>query len=180
MKPKRPRPPLDEEKLKEIALRYVERFATSRAKLRGYLARKIRERGWQGGREPDLTALADRFAEIGYVDDAAFAMSKARSLAGRGYGKRRLVEQLRSAGIEDEHKAEACDHADEQAVAAALRFAERRRIGPFATGEVDRASREKAIAAMIRAGHAFPLARTIASMEPGDDINPDDLTDRLA
>ena len=84
MKPKRARPPLNEEQLKEMALRYVGRFATSRAKLRAYLTRKIRERGWAGAGEPDLAGLAERFADSGYVDDAAFAMGKARSLSGRG------------------------------------------------------------------------------------------------
>lgn len=167
MSPKRIRPPLDEERLKELALRYVGRFATSRARLRAYLTRKIRERGWAGPKEPDIAGVTERFADSGYVDDAAFALGKARSLAGRGYGKRRLVEQLRAAGIEEEHGQGACDHADEQAVAAALRFAERRRIGPFAARMADRAGREKAIAAMLRAGHGFGLARAIAELPPG-------------
>ena len=38
--------PLDEQGLNGLALRYVERFATTRAKLRAYLDRKLRERGW--------------------------------------------------------------------------------------------------------------------------------------
>ncbi|MES2119314.1 MAG: regulatory protein RecX [Pseudomonadota bacterium] len=171
--------PLNEGSLQELALRYVGRFATSRAKLRTYLQRKIRERGWDGGREPDLAALADRFAEIGYVDDAAFALGKARSLSGRGYGKRRLVEQLRVAGIEEDHRAPACDHADEQAVAAALRFAEKRRIGPFAEVAPDRPGREKWIGAMIRAGHPFSLARTIAGLAPGSAVDAGALSEQL-
>ena len=128
--------------------------------------------------EPDLGGLAERFADSGYVDDAAFAISKARSLSGRGYGKRRLVEQLRAAGIEEDHSDGACEHADEQAVAAALRFAERRRIGPFASDEPDRAGREKAIAAMVRAGHCFALARAIAILPPGAAIDPELLSEQ--
>jgi regulatory protein len=178
MKPKRPRPTLNEERLKELALRYVGRFATSRAKLCAYLTRKIRERGWDGRQEPDLAGLAERFADCGYVDDAAFALGNARSLSGRGYGKRRLVEQLRAAGIEEEHGRDAHHHADEQAVAAALRFAERRRIGPFAAALADRAGREKAIAAMIRAGHGFALARAIAQLAPGATIDVAALSER--
>ena len=49
---------------------------------------------------------------------------------------------------------------------SALAFARRRRIGPFATVAADRAQREKQIAAMIRAGHSFTLARRIALAEP--------------
>jgi hypothetical protein len=39
-------------------------------------------------------------------------------------------------------------------------------------------AREKWIAAMIRAGHSFALARSIALMEPGGDIDMDDLRHR--
>ena len=61
---------------------YVGRFATTRTKLRAYLARKIRERGWEGQQEPDLIALAERLASRGFIDDAVYAESKARSLTG--------------------------------------------------------------------------------------------------
>src|SRR5437660_3843439 len=102
---RRPLPPLDDQRLGELALRYVGRFSTTRAKLRTYLARKIRERGWDGAREPDLARIADRFAEQGYVDDAAYALAKSEALTGRGYGKRRVLEQLRAAGVADEDSA---------------------------------------------------------------------------
>lgn len=170
-RPPRARPALNPEKLEELAIRYAGRYATTRAKLCAYLERKIRERGWDGSREPGVEALADRFAGLGYVDDAAYALSKARALAGRGYGKRRLAEKLRLAGVGEEDSAGARAHADSEALAAALRFAERRRIGPFAGSAPDRAQREKAIAAMVRAGHPFALARAIAGLLPGAEID---------
>lgn len=155
------------------------RFATTRAKLSAYLARKIRERGWAGEKEPDLAALAERFASQGYVDDSAYALSKARALAGRGYGHRRVVEKLRVAGVGEDDSRAAREHSERQAVAAALRFAERRRLGPFAgTIAKDRGDREKAIAAMIRAGHPFGLARAILAIEPGTAIDLDELAER--
>jgi len=178
-KARRALPPLDRDRLRELALKYVGRFATSRAKLRAYLNRKIRERGWGEASGPDLEALADRFAELGYIDDAAYALGKARSLTGRGYGKRRVVDALRVAGIEDQHKAAACEHADERAVAAALRFAERRKLGPFALAPpIDRNQREKAIGAMVRAGHGFAIARAITDLAPGAPIDPDELAEK--
>src|ERR687894_726980 len=96
---RRPRPPLDAGSLNELALAYVGRFATTRAKLRTYLHRKLRERGWDGSGEADLDGLAERFAALGYIDDAAFAFAKARALTGRGYGLRRVEQSLRSAGV---------------------------------------------------------------------------------
>jgi regulatory protein len=175
----RRRPPLDSRRLEETALRYVGRYATTRAKLRAYLSRKLRERGWSEEREPDVDALANRFCELGYVDDAAFAMAKSQALTSRGYGKRRLSEKLRVAGVGDEDSGEARDHADAHAVEAALRFAERRRIGPFAAqAPEDPKQREKAIAAMVRAGHSFDLARAIARLEPGTAVDEDVLREQ--
>ena len=164
-------PPLNPAKLQELALRYVGRYATTRAKLRAYLSRKLRERGWNGEREPDVAAVAERFAELGYVDDAAYALSKSRALSDRGYGKRRLIEKLKIDGVDEDDGKEALDTAEADAFAAALRYAERRGIGPFAREVPDRATREKAIAAMIRAGHPFALARAIASLAPGADTS---------
>lgn len=179
LKSRRPVPPLNETKLQELALTYVGRFATTRAKLRAYLARKIRERGWAGEREPDLAPLADRFAAQGYIDDAGYALSKAQGLTGRGYGKRRVGQKLRIAGVEEADRGAALDHAERETVAAALRFAERRRLGPFAREKpADRKVREKGIAAMVRAGHPFGLARAIADMDPGAAIDTEELAER--
>jgi len=174
-KARRAAPPLNESTLRELALAYVGRFATTRTKLRVYLARKIRERGWGGAGEPGLEALADAFAAQGYVDDAGFALAKAQALAARGYGKRRLIERLRGAGVQEDDSVAAREHSDSEAVEAALRFAERRRIGPFALAPADTKAREKALAALVRAGHSFALARAIAALPPGATIDRDEL-----
>lgn len=168
---RKPRPPLTAASLEDMALNYVGRFATSRAKLVSYLHRKLRERGWDGPGDPAAEELAERFARMGYIDDRAFALSKARSLTGRGYGERRVKQALSLAGIADEDGNDARDLAEEEAVAAALRFARRRAIGPFAANLPDQAQRERALAAMIRAGHRFPIARAIVDLKPGE--NPD-------
>src|SRR5688572_1348165 len=101
-KPSKTRPPLTATKLEELALNYVGRFATSRSKLATYLRRKLREQGWDGNGEAPVEALADRFVKLGYIDDRAFALSKARSLTGRGYGELRVRQALASSGICEE------------------------------------------------------------------------------
>jgi regulatory protein len=155
----------------------VGRFATTRAKLTAYLCRKVRERGWNDSVEPDFDRLAGRFCELGYVDDAAYALAKSRSLSGRGYGKHRLEQTLRHAGIGEEDGALAREEAESEALETALRYAERRRIGPWSSKKCDPKAREKAIAAMVRAGHSFSLAIAIASLEPGAEINREQLSE---
>lgn len=167
-KPSKPRPPLSATKLEELALNYVGRFATSRAKLAAYLGRKLRERGWDGEGDAPVDALADKFVRLGYVDDRAFALSRARSLTGRGYGERRVQQALASSGIGEEDAVGARALAEEEAVTAALKFAKRRSLGPYASSVPDRAQHERALAAMIRAGHRFALARAIIDLKPGE------------
>lgn len=174
----RTRPPLDSRRLEELALRYVGRYATSRAKLAAYLGRKVRERGWDGTSEPDFEALANRFSDLGYVDDSAYALSKSQALTSRGYGKRRVDERLRLAGIAETEGAAAREHADANAVDAALRFAQRRRIGPFGLAADDPKTREKALAAMVRAGHSFALARVIVDWPANRAVEQDEIADR--
>lgn len=168
---KKPAPPLDNRRLRDLALHYAGRYATTRAKLSSYLQRKIRDRGWKEG-EPfaDLAEMVNQFAELGYVNDAAFADSKARSFVRRGYGARRLEQELHAAGIEDgdavgaRAQTAACAHASAEA------FARRKRIGPFAAETADPGIKQKQLAAFMRAGHSFDLARRFVQAAPGDEI----------
>jgi len=166
-RPRRERPPLDRIKLDELALAYVGRFATTRARLGDYLRRKLRERGWAGEEDAPVAALVERLAGAGYVDDAAFALSKARALTNRGYGGGRVRQSLHAAGVGEADAAPATRLAQAGAVDAAVRFARRRRLGPFAAAAPDRRERERAIAALLRAGHGFVISRAIVDLAPG-------------
>jgi regulatory protein len=157
---KRTPPPLDAARLDELALAYVARFAASAAKLESYLQRKLRERGWGGETAPDLGGIVARFVAAGYIDDATYARMKAGSLRRRGYGERRIGEALGAAGIAGDLRDEVRGGEGEQR-RAALAFAQRRRLGPFGPAAPDRATREKQLAAMLRAGHRMDLARTM-------------------
>jgi len=166
--------PLDSTGLERLALFYAGRYAVTRAKLRTYLQRKLRERGWAEAGEPPVAALADRFAALGYVDDKAVASARADALTRRGYGLRRVGQALHAAGVEEEDQAEARERAEAEGWGAALRFAERRRIGPFAAERALGPAREKALAAMLRGGHPLGTARRLVDAEPGTVPDPED------
>jgi regulatory protein len=171
---KRPAPPLDSDSLRELALRYVGRFATSRAKLLAYLNRKLQERGWGGDDPPHPEQLVDRLAELRYVDDRSFAVMKSASLARRGYGARRVAETLRADGIAQADREEADAHTQSEAWTAAERFARRKRLGPYAQARPDPKQREKWVAAFLRAGHSYETARRWTDAAPGEPPGRDD------
>lgn len=168
MTSKRPRPPLDEDSLREAGLRYVSRFATSRGKLLAYLQRKVKERGWGGEQPADLPALVERLAALGYVDDSQYAVMKSAALGRRGYGARRINESLRAAGIAPADRTDADVQVDAETWIAAERYARRKRVGPYARAVPDPKQREKAIAAFLRAGHSYAIARRWVDAAPGE------------
>lgn len=169
------RPPLDAARLEEVAFAYVGRFSTTRSKLRRYLARKLKERGWSGSGDPPVAAIVERFASNGFVDDAAYALAKSRILSARGYGTARLRSGLRAAGVAEEDGTPAIALSESEAAESALRFARRRRIGPYAAHRLEPRERERALAAMVRAGHGFEIARKIVDLLPGSRPDPTEL-----
>ncbi|WP_292965242.1 regulatory protein RecX [Novosphingobium sp. UBA1939] len=163
---KRPPKPLDPARMEEMALAYVARFATSAGKLAAYLARKLRERGWDGASPPDVDGLVARFVRAGYVDDAGYARAKAQGLLRRGYGARRIDQALGHAGIAEDMRAEARG-SERDRRHAALVMARKRRFGPWGEDrgtdgpKIDPARRERQVAALLRAGHPLAYARRL-------------------
>ena len=166
--------PLDRIRLEELAVSYVARFSTSAGKLRTYLQRKLRERGFTEDEEPDLDRLIATFVERGYVDDEAYGRAKAGDLVARGYGARRVDQALRSAGI-DEDLRHSLEPGEAQRRQAALVLARKRGFGPFGQQadmgpEEARKLREKRLAALVRAGHDFDIARRIVEARTVEEL----------
>ncbi len=173
-RPQRARPAPDSAALERLALGYAGRYATTRAKLADYLRRKLSERGWEGEGDPPIAAIVERFVALGYVDDRAVAEAKGRALGARGYGERRLAAALGGLGIAENDARGAREQAAETAWSTALRFAQRKRIGPFADRIADEKGRHRAFGAMMRAGHSVDHTRRIMSAAPGDVLEMDE------
>ena len=163
--PREPRP-IDAAQLQELALGYAARYATTAAKLRRYLARKLGERVWTSAEPADLEALVARLTTLGYVDDRAWAASKQREMAARGLGQGRVRGALAAAGVSRDDMAALltpADGSETDPYAAAIAFARRRRFGPFARDGAaqDPSCRHRELAAMARAGHDFAVAKRV-------------------
>ena len=164
--------PLGAAKLDELALAYVARFATSRAKLMRYLSRKVRESEWIDDSDAmaACAVIADRMERLSYLDDRQYAAMRAGAMTRRGLGVRRVKAQLYVDGIAENDSGDAIAAAENAAVAAAVGFARRRRFGPFAVRSSDDPKlRERQIAAFLRAGHSMAIARRILEVPPGDE-----------
>jgi len=161
----------DGAKLYEAALNHLARYAATEAGLARVLARKVDR--WarlavEEDADPEETALAARRAkaaipgvivrlrELGVVNDAAFAASRAKRLTREGKSRRATLAHLAAKGVVGAVVAEDA----ERELAAACAYLRRRRAGPF--GE---APELKVLAAMARGGFSQDVARRALRLE---------------
>ena len=164
---------LDQPALEALALRYVSRYATTKHKLKAYLHRKVREKGGEEDYFGSINNIAQKYEELGYIDDALFAQSRASSLLRRGYGARRIMQALKQAGIDEPDQKEALKLGEEGKWHAAKKFARKRRIGPYASEQYDRAKCNKLLQAFLRAGHDYEVAAKLVFAKPGERVEID-------
>lgn len=147
-----PSPP-DAASLREAALAHLARFATTRRNLEQVLVRRVRRwgvRALKAGMEeseiaacevalrPLIAEIVAGMEELGAVDDAQFARSRARNLTRTGRSRRAVAAHLMVKGVDSattetalEESLGSGEQAREAELAAALVLARKRRIGPF-------------------------------------------------
>jgi regulatory protein len=167
------RPPPDEASLREAALSYLARYATTEAGLRLVLYRRIDRWARQATDRDDVDqhataarahvpALVARMVELGLLNDAAFAESRARGLALSGRSRRVIAMRLMAKGIDPDQAREALPEMEGGELVSALILARKRRIGPFRKAEPDR---NRELGVLARAGFPRDVALRALAME---------------
>jgi regulatory protein len=165
--------------LENAALHYLGRFATSAENLRRVLTRKVDRSARTHGTDRaegrvQVESLIRRFVASGLVDDLAYARARASSLARRGASARLIRARLLEKGVDPEAVAAAlaalADDGGDAELRAAVNLARRRRLGPFRKriGGQARDEREKALAALARAGFSYDVAKRVIDAESAD------------
>lgn len=156
-----------------IALRYLERFDASSARLRSVVLRALlrQSAGLPSEQAPSreqleewVDALVQRYRGSGLVDDARFAANLARSLRERGASRRQILLKLSLKGVEPS-MAEAAvaeldgEQQEDAEWLAARRYVRRRRLGAYRPSADREQHRQRDLAALARAGFSFEVAR---------------------
>jgi regulatory protein len=148
---------------------------TGRARSRKELREKLATKD-----VPDDLAerLLDRFAEVGLVDDAAFARSWVESRQrGRGLARRALAQELRRKGVDDETARTALDDLDPDREEEAARQLVRKKLRSLRG--VDHATATRRLAGLLArkgypAGFAFRIVREeLGEQQDGSGIDSD-------
>lgn len=146
---------------------------TGRARTRAELATKLAGKG-----VPDEVAgpLLDRFAEVGLVDDEAFArLWVEQRQQGKGLASRALAQELRRKGVADETVREVLDEVEPDVEEEAARRLVRGRLRSVQGLDADRATR-RLVGMLARKGHGPGTAYRVvreelanAGQEPTDE-----------
>ena len=166
---------ITENALRDAALAHLARFAATEAGLRRVLGNRIRR--WaraaaEAGQDAEsialeaaaarerATAIAARLVQAGVVDDALFAIARARRLRGNGRSARATLAHLAAKGVAGEMAQAAIAHEDmPDEMSAAVILCRKRRFGPFAAAEPEPPLRQKWLASLARAGFSGEVAR---------------------
>ena len=146
----------------EVARKILLDQLTGQARSRAELATKLAKRRVH---EEVAERLLTRFAEVGLVDDAAFARSWVESRQpGKGLGRRALAQELRRKGIDDDVAREALEEIEPEDEEEAARTLVRRKLRSLR--RVDRATATRRLTGMLaRKGHSGEVAWRVVREE---------------
>jgi regulatory protein len=169
--PRKPPPPIDSQRLTDIAYGYAARFAVTEARLKRYLSGKVRERGWaeEVAVVDVIDRLVARLVEFGAVNDVVVARSTVDLSRRKGLAGHRIRTALSMRQVSAETATEVLaetqpDDPEAAALEAAQRYAQRKRLGQWRTGAASPERDRREMAAMIRGGHSFSVARAALRM----------------
>ncbi len=163
-----------EKRLNNIALHYVSRYSANTDSLRKVLMRRVEASARAHGTDPKegeiwIETLVIKFQALGYLNDRAYAESRARSLLARGNSTRAVAMKLRGKGVDIENIKVALESVREDMpdldLAAAAALARRRRLGPYRRNVAREERRDRDLAALARAGFSYDIARRIIEAE---------------
>ena len=149
---------------REIALRRL----SVRARSRKELAQDLKSRDVAADAAAEVL---DRFAEVGLINDAAFAQEWVES-RGRRSGAARLRQELRLKGVAEEHIADAIGDRDEQADLISARELATRKAATMKG--LDRVVKQRRLSALLaRRGFSSAVIRRVMG-EVLETETPDD------
>ncbi len=165
-KPKAKRPPnVTRVGLEGAALRYLERFDCSVARLRKVLMERVGKAARAGVEEAAaapaiVEQLLERYLSSGLINDQRFAKNFADRARERGTSRRMIEQKLRARGISSDVVQELLprNESAQGELEAAQAFARRRRLGPHRKAETREEYKRKDLMAMARAGFSFDVA----------------------
>jgi len=170
---KRRRQRVNPQSLERWAVHHLGRYSSSASNLGWVLKRRVRrieqaqEESFPEASEWIAATVAD-LIKGGYLDDRKYARAIAVRMRERGLSARRIESHLSGKGVSWEISRETVEEVSGKGeeFEAALRYARRRRLGPFRLDpDVREERRQRDLAALGRSGFSYGIASRIIEAE---------------
>ena len=162
---------ITKQRLKNIALYYLRRFETSVGKLRQVLQNRVNDYAFFD-KEFDKAEAYDWVEEIvgdfqryGYVDDQRFTEIKIRDYVNAGKSQRYIVGKLKEKGVEAAIIDAAWEKQEYNEYDTALKFAQKKHIGPYRSAEKRQEFKQKDMGALVRAGFSYDVVLEVLATD---------------
>jgi len=166
--------------LENVALYYLQRFATSSENLRQVLRRRVYKSSKYHQNDPDdgynlVDELIARYITAGLLDDQAYADFRVLTLRRRGQSGRAIMAGLLAKGLAQDVIAMAIENAGEKTgeaeteYHAAMTLARRRKLGRFGSPDCRADNRDKDLGKLARAGFSYDIALQVIDGNDDDD-----------
>ena len=159
------------QRLKNIALYYLKRFDSSINNLRQVLRNRVNDYAyynpeWNKNEAYEwIEKILVDFERYGYLDDARYTELKVKNYVNAGKSAHYITNKLKQKGIADSLVAEFLEEQGYDSYEMALRFARKKRIGPFRVDENRKEFRQKDMAVLLRAGFDYDAVQNVMSYE---------------
>ena len=175
--------PITYQALRNAGLRYLERYAASTKSLRDVLNRRISKVQYSDGPDPCtlkrwIDDIIEQFTNAGLLNDRLFAQARAASLFDKGASIKMIRSKLTKKGIVgvvlDKVISDLADEWRNPDLKAAIRFSQRKKIGPFRIRGDRDVFIKRDLASLGRAGFSFGIAKKVVHALDPDSLNEDD------
>ena len=166
--------------LEKAAYYYLKRYSSSSENLKRILLKRVFKA--QKVQQVDLDVTNNWIEEIigtlktkGIIDDREFADRKVAIFNSQGNSKLIIRKKLQNKGVEKTLIDESIENLEKKIVdpdlTAAIRFLERRKMGPYRHPNNRREYRDKDLRSMARAGFAYSVAKQLLEAESIKDLH---------
>jgi regulatory protein len=170
---------ITESSLRNIALNYLHRYASSKENLKSVLKRRVMRSAWFY--EIDIKeasvwieTLVEQLDKSGIVDDQAYAEGRMRALFRLGVSPKSISQRLGQKGVNSnliqQVISELYTKTTDPNLSAAKNLVKRRRLGPYRQSNKREERQYKDLAAVARAGFDFQTAYKVIYAESIEDL----------
>ena len=172
-----------QQSLRKAGLRYLEKYAASTQSLREVLKKRtlkfeVPDVSDANAFDTWIDNIIDQFTKNGLLNDQLFAQARANSLFRKGTSIRMIRSKLIKKGISntiiDKTIAELASEWKDPDWKAAIRFSQRKKLGPFRSSKNRDDFVKRDLASLGRAGFSFAVAKKIVHAFDIDCLNEDD------